>query len=587
MPNLIEIGKGTSGPVRIDVDVLLRTRLLLQANSGGGKSWLLRVLAEQLAGKVQTIIIDPEGEFSTLRERFDFFLVGKGGDTPARVDTAAIAAHKLLELGCSAVCDLFEMKVDERHEWVAAFLEALVDAPKSLWHPAVIMVDEAHVFAPEKGAGESVALEGMAALATRGRKRGFALVAATQRLGKFRKDVAAELQNVLVGQTFLDIDSDRAMDNLGIARGDRKTFAHDLKVMEPGTFFALGRAVSIDRIRVQVRGVQSSHPEPGSSKHSAAAPPPPAKIRAILAKLGDLPKEAEEKKATEASLRERIRELDGHIKRIAGELDVERRRQPAPAPRPNPLPVPVVFKEDLVELERVLIEGARNLNGILAKIQEAAKPIAATKDRPDAAVSCRTAQLSPVTSHKSPRARDPVGSARVDMPEGCRKALTVLAQFPDGVTRRKLGILAGYAPGGSSMRGILAHLRKQDPAWVEDVAGDVLRGSRAGLDALGSWEPLPSGDDLRRHWLAQLEECPRRILEALVEAYPDAISKEDIEHATARTGTAYTAGGSSMRGGLAKLRGLDLVDDLGSKADPKLRASDHLFDAPAARGRAA
>jgi DNA helicase HerA-like ATPase len=56
---------GTAGGKNIGFDIpeLLTTRLLVQANSGGGKSWLLRRMAEQLFGKVQTIIIDPEGEF--------------------------------------------------------------------------------------------------------------------------------------------------------------------------------------------------------------------------------------------------------------------------------------------------------------------------------------------------------------------------------------------------------------------------------------------------------------------------------------------------------------------------------------------
>lgn len=67
----------------MDIDVLLRTRLLVQADSGGGKSWLLRRIAEQLFGKVQVIIIDPEGEFATLREKYGYVLVGKGGETPA------------------------------------------------------------------------------------------------------------------------------------------------------------------------------------------------------------------------------------------------------------------------------------------------------------------------------------------------------------------------------------------------------------------------------------------------------------------------------------------------------------------------
>ena len=42
----------TDGRPSITIDVLLRTRLLIQASSGSGKSWLLRRIAEQLHGKV-------------------------------------------------------------------------------------------------------------------------------------------------------------------------------------------------------------------------------------------------------------------------------------------------------------------------------------------------------------------------------------------------------------------------------------------------------------------------------------------------------------------------------------------------------
>lgn len=41
----ITIGKSGTRTMGLDLDVLLRTRLLVQANSGGGKSWLLRRLA--------------------------------------------------------------------------------------------------------------------------------------------------------------------------------------------------------------------------------------------------------------------------------------------------------------------------------------------------------------------------------------------------------------------------------------------------------------------------------------------------------------------------------------------------------------
>src|SRR5947199_10731099 len=94
--------------VGIDLPSLLDTRLLVQANSGGGKSWLLRRLLEQSHGKVQQIIIELEGEFSTLREKYDYILAAKEGDTAAEPRSAALLAKRRLELNVSAIMHLYE-----------------------------------------------------------------------------------------------------------------------------------------------------------------------------------------------------------------------------------------------------------------------------------------------------------------------------------------------------------------------------------------------------------------------------------------------------------------------------------------------
>src|SRR3712207_8269684 len=63
-------GQGAPEPARLDLEELLATRLLVQGNSGSGKSHLLRRLLEGSAGSVQQIIIDPEGDFVSLGEVF-------------------------------------------------------------------------------------------------------------------------------------------------------------------------------------------------------------------------------------------------------------------------------------------------------------------------------------------------------------------------------------------------------------------------------------------------------------------------------------------------------------------------------------
>src|ERR1700732_1990550 len=87
---------------KLDVDLprLVDTRLLIHANSGGGKSWLLRLIAER-AG-IQAIVLDNEGEFASLREAVDVLLVGASGELLANPRHAALLARRLLEYKVSA-----------------------------------------------------------------------------------------------------------------------------------------------------------------------------------------------------------------------------------------------------------------------------------------------------------------------------------------------------------------------------------------------------------------------------------------------------------------------------------------------------
>lgn len=310
----VNIGTTATGDLTVDIPVLLRTRLLVQANSGGGKGWLLRRFAEQIFGRVPTLILDPEGEFATLREKFDFVLVGKGGETAADPRSAELVARKLLELRASAVVDLYDLKPSVRHQYVRLFLEAVMNAPKNLWRPTVIIVDEAHKFCPERSAGESEASEAMIDLATAGRKRGFCAVFATQRLGKLRKDASAELLNRLVGPTFEDVDLDRAADILSVNRADKTAFFAEMKLLEPGNFWALGRALAKTRTLVKVGKVETSHPDVSSGRYTAEPPPAPEKIKALLPKLADLPKAAEERARTLEAVQQENRELKRQLR---------------------------------------------------------------------------------------------------------------------------------------------------------------------------------------------------------------------------------------------------------------------------------
>src|ERR1041385_6932734 len=184
--------------INIDIENLIQTGMVILANSGGGKSYAIRRIAEQAVKNIQVIILDREGEFSSLREQFDFILAGKNADVPVEVRSAGMLATKLLELEKSAIIDLYELHPQERQRYVKLFCEAIVNCSKDLYHPVLIILDEAHEYVPEGKPSEATwAVE---LLASKGRKRGQRLILASQRIAKISKNVTAEANNKLIGR---------------------------------------------------------------------------------------------------------------------------------------------------------------------------------------------------------------------------------------------------------------------------------------------------------------------------------------------------------------------------------------------------
>lgn len=248
--NAIEIGLHMDAKVYVDLEELLTTRLLIQGNSGSGKTHLLRRLLEECAGIVQQIIIDPEGDFASFGEAFGHTVLDGREIAPAKLATIA---GKVRALRGSVVLTLEGMEIERQMDAVSVFLNGLFEAGPDHWHPALVAVDECHLFAPSQDNGEDkearkVSQQAMANLMSRGRKRGLAGIIATQRLSKLHKNVAAEASNFLLGRTLLDIDINRAADLLGISRADSEAIRNLVR----GEFLGLGPAIARRTMKVKV-----------------------------------------------------------------------------------------------------------------------------------------------------------------------------------------------------------------------------------------------------------------------------------------------------------------------------------------------
>jgi len=325
----------------------LATRLLVQGNSGSGKSHLLRRLLEQSAPWVQQTIIDPEGDFVTLAERFGHLVIDAEDHTERSLQVAGerVRIHRV-----STVLNLEGLDAENQMRRAAAFLGGLFDVARDHWYPMLVVVDEAQLFAPAV-AGEvtdearKLSLGAMTNLMCRGRKRGLAGIIATQRLAKLAKNVAAEASNFLMGRTFLDIDMARAADLLGMERRQAEAF----RDLERGQFMALGPALSRRPLGLRIGPTDTQPrnaaprlmPLPEAALEDAraiilAAPPPETTTRAprrapspdllsqLMAAKSPAPEpapEAAEQPLSAEQLAERRDRLDRILRAILAEPD--------------------------------------------------------------------------------------------------------------------------------------------------------------------------------------------------------------------------------------------------------------------------
>jgi hypothetical protein len=488
-------------------------------------------------------VIDPEGEFATLRERSTTSSRPSHGETTRRRIRAAPSswpsAARARDIGDPRHLRAEGPRADPVRPKL--FLEALVDAPKKLWHPALVVVDEAHVFCPQQGEAESA--DAVKDLATRGRKRGFCAVLATQRISKLHKDAAAELNNKLIGRTGLDVDMKRAADELGLVGKDEM---RELRTLAPGEFFAFGPALSQSVKRIQVGDVQTSHPKAGS-RIAFSPPPPTAKIKALLPQLADLPAEAEERAKT-------LQDAQKEIANLKRELTIAKKAQPAPAKAETKVIEKAVLKDgQLGRVEKLydrVFALANKLQTLATPAYSAAAEITAAVrqvnaplksvpmngvlvkaestygvDRPNTRTTLRLGFERPPTTTRPPT-KNTTGDQAIGAGE--RKVLTAIAQHPDGVTREQLTVLTGYKRSSRD-----TYLQRLGAGGYVELSRDRILVAANGLAALGDdFEPLPTGSALLDHWMRELPEGERRVLEVAVAAYPDQTTRDAITEVT-------------------------------------------------------
>jgi hypothetical protein len=178
----------------------LLQHVAILGKTGSGKTYTAKGLVEGiLDDKRRLAVVDPTGAWWGLRSSADgkaagypvIVLGGQHGDAPLPPESGAACAELITRNHLQVVFDTGDMSVGERTRWFIGFAGHLFRLNRT---PIHVVIDEAHMFAPQSGGGAKIdidtgkMLHACNTLASGGRSRGVRLMLITQRPAKLHKD---------------------------------------------------------------------------------------------------------------------------------------------------------------------------------------------------------------------------------------------------------------------------------------------------------------------------------------------------------------------------------------------------------------
>lgn len=576
--------------LRIAPDLVLPLEAVTQtfgilAKRGVGKTYTALVLVEEmLKAGLQVVVADPVGVCWGLRASADgdgpglpiVILGGDHADVPLEHDAGEVIADLVVDERLSVVLDLSRFRKGQQTRFMQDFCERLYHRNREPLH---LVLDEADAFAPQRPMkGQERMLGAVEDLIRRGRARGIGVTLVTQRAAVLNKDVLTQVEVLVPLRTIAPQDRD-AIDAWVRVHGtpeQREELMGSLPSLPVGTAWVWSPGwLGIFR-RVQVR--QRETYDSSATPTAGARPVAPR----ILAPVDLQRTEARIAATIERAKLEDPKRLRARVAELERELAAARAARPSPervmervdVPVEVPVEVPVIDPDlagRLVDAAAALdaaaeraASAARELSASITRAWEATRRTPGPGPAPSALPRLLPGPRPPEPAVPRPRAADANGPV---LRAGERKILaTLAARYPARYTKAQLGTLSGFTPSGGTFRTYLGTLKRHGLAIEEGT--DVFI-TRAGLDFIGAELPAPlSTAELRDLWRRALRAGERKMLDVCIEAYPQALSLDELAVASG-----FERTGGTFRTYLGTLKRNGLVD----VTDGGVRAAEVLF----------
>ncbi|MGW8286203.1 MAG: ATP-binding protein [Candidatus Deferrimicrobiaceae bacterium] len=515
------------------------------ARRGAGKTYTAGKIVEgMLEAGAPVVVLDPIGTWYGLRLAANGkspglpipVLGGLHGDLPLSPQAGRAVAELVMRRAMSAVVDVSAFRKADRKRFVADFAERLFELAKAVRAPMHVVIEEAQVFAPQMAKGQERMLGAIEDIVRLGRNYGLGATLISQRPQSVNKEVLNQVECLFIGQ-LSGAHERKAIEAWVVENAEgRKVDTASLPSLPVGTMMLwspqwLG---TYEQVKIGKKKTFDASATPSFGKRVKARELAPIDMDELRTALADVEEEAKADDPRE--LRKRIAALEKQL----------RAAQVAPAPEAGP------GLDELLAVKGAILELASTVD----------KLIGAAGKRP--AGPLRAAKPAGPTASPPPRPKASAGPAM--LPRAEQMILTALAQH-GRLSLVQAALIAGYSAKSSGVRNAASALRTK--GYVEGTNA-AMATTNAGLDALGTWEPLPTGRALAEHWYGQIGKAEREILRHLVEAYPNEVSLADAAEAVG-----YSSSSSGVRNAASRLRTLMLIEG----PNAAMRASGRLVHA--------
>jgi hypothetical protein len=594
---------------------ILHQHIAILGKTGSGKSSTAKLAVEQVVREgARVCVLDPiKSDWWGLTSSVDgkraglpfHILGGPRGHVPLHPSAgkaiAEIVANGSLPL---SIIDMADFEPGGQAKFFVDFASTLLRKMRGVVY---LVIEEAHLFAPKERSGigaENLSIHWAKTLATAGRSKGIRIILATQRTQALHNALLGSCDTLIAHRLTAPADQEPVVKWLkaNTNKDVLEKVSGSLASLKTGQgWICSGEAKIFELVsfsRIKTYDNTATPTGDGEIREIKTAPVDQDKLRAIIGEAVDIAKADDPRE-----LRRQVADLKRQLESKAA----------APLPTAKTVDKPVLTDADRALLEKMLksfmnmvalIDGRREwaVRMLEAKIRETDEyyakrigPLVDGKLLQFQKILDKlqvVSQQSPVTTFAGHRAESPARASsrrsssaaaasnnvrRAGVPSvsgnpsndavgtgGLRRMLIALAQR-NGLTARQLGLRAGIAVSGGSFGTYLS--RGRTNGWI---TGDrnQLEITQAGVDALGTYDPLPEGRDLLAYWLTELGDGgASRMLRALAEIYPKAMSREELGQATN-----IAVAGGSFGTYLSRLRTLELIEGRG-----ELRASEELF----------